>query len=299
MKLMCILGSHVWSGCICSKCGKMRDEEHDWSECECRKCGKTRADLYSLFSILITKPLVDYTSMLPERDRNTYWTDHEHMIGPSLMQLLKELFPNVGFLPDYKVVKAIGEHDDPSAIPILRAAWQQAKAVEDNEIYILHHVIKGLVIHIDSPEIANTINYLRALIPVEYKQFVNGRTWEEIQSGANAISNCLLLNDKSADLLMKLLKPKIKLPATGQTGRPLLDLTGGRPDTPEWIALQLIRDQENPFYDEYTSWVCQNIANFNQGWIITILQHLSTSAKTDKAQRSSKEALDAVLRILG
>jgi len=39
-----MFGFHQWSGCVCTSCGKTRDQEHDWSkECEkCAKCGKRR-----------------------------------------------------------------------------------------------------------------------------------------------------------------------------------------------------------------------------------------------------------------
>ena len=44
MAFKCKIGLHSWNGCICSDCGKTRDEQHDWSkDCEkCSKCGKTR-----------------------------------------------------------------------------------------------------------------------------------------------------------------------------------------------------------------------------------------------------------------
>jgi hypothetical protein len=44
MSLKCKIGLHIWTGCKCSGCGKIRDEQHDWSkDCEeCSKCGKTR-----------------------------------------------------------------------------------------------------------------------------------------------------------------------------------------------------------------------------------------------------------------
>jgi len=44
--LKCRLGVHSWKGCICSDCGKIRDEKHDWSRsgqgCKCLKCGIIR-----------------------------------------------------------------------------------------------------------------------------------------------------------------------------------------------------------------------------------------------------------------
>ena len=33
---------HDWDGCKCRRCGKTRDEQHDWNGCKCRRCGKTR-----------------------------------------------------------------------------------------------------------------------------------------------------------------------------------------------------------------------------------------------------------------
>jgi hypothetical protein len=48
MELMCQSGLHKWTGCKCSICGKVRDEDHDWSkDCEkCTNCGKTRPSYY-------------------------------------------------------------------------------------------------------------------------------------------------------------------------------------------------------------------------------------------------------------
>jgi hypothetical protein len=44
MNLKCKLGFHIWDGCKCIYCFKIRDEQHNWSSnCEeCSKCGKTR-----------------------------------------------------------------------------------------------------------------------------------------------------------------------------------------------------------------------------------------------------------------
>jgi tetratricopeptide (TPR) repeat protein len=46
MNIKCKLGFHTWNGCICSKCGIVRDEQHDWKkDCEkCSKCGKPRVN---------------------------------------------------------------------------------------------------------------------------------------------------------------------------------------------------------------------------------------------------------------
>ena len=44
MGLNCLFG-HKWNGCKCSKCGKLRDEQHDWDLCkgQCKRCIKTQA----------------------------------------------------------------------------------------------------------------------------------------------------------------------------------------------------------------------------------------------------------------
>ncbi len=39
--IKCLFG-HKWDGCVCRRCGKLRDEEHDWDGCKCRRCGATR-----------------------------------------------------------------------------------------------------------------------------------------------------------------------------------------------------------------------------------------------------------------
>ena len=50
MSLKCKLGFHLWNGCKCSVCGKIRDDLHDWkNNCEkCSICGKTRENQHDL-----------------------------------------------------------------------------------------------------------------------------------------------------------------------------------------------------------------------------------------------------------
>ena len=36
---------HNWNGCICSRCGKRRDEQHDWNGIKCRRCHRERDDI--------------------------------------------------------------------------------------------------------------------------------------------------------------------------------------------------------------------------------------------------------------
>jgi len=127
-----------------------------------------------------------------------------------------------------------------------------------------------------------------------YNHFVEGRNIEDIVAAAKAIDACLRDRDQSSDELMELLKPKVHVPVTGHTGRPLLDLTGGRPDTPEWIALRVIVDQENPYYDEYMSWIRRNTGSFDKTWIRTILQHLSATSEVGKVREQCTQCLGAM-----
>jgi uncharacterized protein (TIGR02145 family) len=48
MNVKCLIGAHTWDGCKCSKCHKIRDEQHDWTkDCEqCSKCGRTRSNAH-------------------------------------------------------------------------------------------------------------------------------------------------------------------------------------------------------------------------------------------------------------
>ena len=43
--MACLFG-HKWNDCKCSKCGKVRDEQHDWDMCKgkCKICGKVRTE---------------------------------------------------------------------------------------------------------------------------------------------------------------------------------------------------------------------------------------------------------------
>lgn len=50
--------------------------------------------------------------------------------------------------------------------------------------------------------------------------------------------------------ILDILVPRQAVPET-IFGRPVHDLTGGRPDTPEWIMFMMIVDRDNMFYDEY------------------------------------------------
>ena len=56
-KLFCHLGIHEWKGCLCSKCGKSRDQEHDWSkDCErCAACPATRTDVHEWKGCICSK----------------------------------------------------------------------------------------------------------------------------------------------------------------------------------------------------------------------------------------------------
>lgn len=45
MGIKCLFGTHTWSGCKCSKCGKLRDEGHLWAGDKCHVCGKQRPDV--------------------------------------------------------------------------------------------------------------------------------------------------------------------------------------------------------------------------------------------------------------
>ena len=38
--MQCLI--HKWDGCKCSRCGKVRDEQHDWIGCKCSRCGKVQ-----------------------------------------------------------------------------------------------------------------------------------------------------------------------------------------------------------------------------------------------------------------
>ena len=42
MELKCLFG-HRWNDCKCTRCGKVRDEQHDWDLCKgkCKRCGKS------------------------------------------------------------------------------------------------------------------------------------------------------------------------------------------------------------------------------------------------------------------
>jgi hypothetical protein len=49
MRIMCKIFGHKWNGCLCTRCGEIRDEHHDWDlnwdirigKCrQCRLCGK-------------------------------------------------------------------------------------------------------------------------------------------------------------------------------------------------------------------------------------------------------------------
>lgn len=39
---LCIVGSHTWCGCTCTKCGYNRGREHNWVGCVCKTCNGKR-----------------------------------------------------------------------------------------------------------------------------------------------------------------------------------------------------------------------------------------------------------------
>ena len=52
---MFCLFKHAWDGCVCTKCGKKRDEEHAWNGCVCTKCGKKRDEEHTWDGCVCTK----------------------------------------------------------------------------------------------------------------------------------------------------------------------------------------------------------------------------------------------------
>lgn len=57
--------SHPWKGCVCSKCGKTRDDGHDWADncVKCTTCGTTRIpSIDQLVSFLSKKDIVSERS---------------------------------------------------------------------------------------------------------------------------------------------------------------------------------------------------------------------------------------------
>lgn len=122
-----------------------------------------------------------------------------------------------------------------------------------------------------------------------YERFVNGRSAQDIVGAAREIESQLQRGGAVAAQLMDLLRPKTEVPRLGPTGRPLLDLTGGRPDTPSWIAYRLITDQTNPNYDEYCAWIRRNRGLFEGTWLTTILRHLiDTSSVQEVREQCAK-----------
>ena len=70
----------------------------------------------------------------------------------------------------------------------------------------------------------------------------------------------------------------IMLPKKNVNRKDVLDLTGGRPDTPEWIAFLLIVDRSNPYYDEYFGGLdSMHDYGHDVRWIVPILKHLLPS----------------------
>lgn len=127
-----------------------------------------------------------------------------------------------------------------------------------------------------------------------YLHFVSGTSGSDIVAAANDIQSCLAKKDAASEQLLDLLKPKVQVPRTGPTGRPLLDLTGGRPDTPQWIAYRTITDQDNPNYEEYMAWIRRCSGSFHRRWIRTILEHLSTTSEVDWVRQECKGCLGAL-----
>ena len=42
MNIVCLVKGHEWNGCTCTRCGKVRNEQHNVPGCagECRICGQ-------------------------------------------------------------------------------------------------------------------------------------------------------------------------------------------------------------------------------------------------------------------
>jgi hypothetical protein len=125
-----------------------------------------------------------------------------------------------------------------------------------------------------------------------YQRFLQGGTGEDIAEDANKIGECLDRNDATSEGLLDLLKPKARLPSTGPSGSDLLDLTGGRAETPYWIALQLVINQRNPFYHEYTDWVRHNYQRYDTKWISALVEYLSRTASSEMVRVNCNRILE-------
>ncbi len=70
-----------------------------------------------------------------------------------------------------------------------------------------------------------------------------------------------------------------------------MDLTGGCPDTPQWIALMAILEQKNPFYGEYMSWIRRHAVKFNRQWFRAILTELGATDEKERVREQCQECL--------
>lgn len=112
--------------------------------------------------------------------------------------------------------------------------------------------------------------------------------------------------DGVGEAILNILCPKKGKPPEkliGIDGRPIHDLTGDRPDTPEWITFLLIVDVDNPYYYEYDD-ALRNY-DYDVDWVLGIeveIQKIKTikavAPNIEKAFAKAQKKLPTGAKIL-
>lgn len=111
------------------------------------------------------------------------------------------------------------------------------------------------------------------------QQFKNAPSVDDAFRAANEMKEHLSYfqgrkaKDKIGEAIIDILLPKQRTNTPG-----VKDLTGGRPDTLEWVAFMLIADIKNHYWYEYLEWLDLALdRGMNVRWIAPILQRLLPS----------------------
>lgn len=116
-----------------------------------------------------------------------------------------------------------------------------------------------------------------------YRRFAKGSNIEDIVAAASEFRTSGVWSE-----LFEMLKPKVA-PRPGVTY-----VSTPRAETQQWIAFQLLNDQENYAYHEYLSWIRGHRANIDANWIRMILTHVAATAGKE-AVRDECRSLAATL----
>ena len=164
------------------------------------------------------------------------------------------------------------------------------QALKDKDKDVRAEKIKAKV-----PQEEDYANVAKAL----FKRFCSSGTVDERIRAAREMADHFVdpwlkkTKDNVGKALLDILVPRREISRHPKVA----DLTGGREDTPEWIVLMCVVDQNNPYYEEYF-WA---LRKFHDGgkdvkWAVSILKELCTSVDPGRRKKLCEETVQYLSR---